>query len=167
MSRNTNYLASKYSNYYFPIDKKFYRNLPNEKLRKQVHGSDSKSAFVLEGFSCFKKIDFIVQEYTGKELCSMSPVLDWGCMGESLDSFPPTVKNYTVRCNEAISWCQSNSFNNFIRSMLNHHCHMKMVSFPCVLVYPILITLAYKNISWIRELVRITKRRSYTFLSRV
>ena len=169
VSRNTNYLASKYSNYYFPIDKKFYSNLPNEKLRKQVHGSDSKSAFVLEGFSCFKKIDFIVQEYTGKELCSLSPVFDWGCGCGRVSRFFPTnsQKLYGSDVNsEAISWCQSNSFNNFIRSDAQPPLPYEDSFFSLCFGVSILTHLSFqKQISWIRELVRITKKGGLVILS--
>lgn len=169
VSRKANYLASKYSNYYFPIDRRFYKNLPNEKLRKQVHGSDSKSAFVLEGFSCFKKIDFIVQEYSGKDLSSLLPILDWGCGCGRVSRFFPNIsqKLHGSDINsEAISWCQSNSFNNFISSDNHPPLPYEDCFFNVCFGVSILTHLSFQNqVSWIRELVRITKKGGLIILS--
>lgn len=51
---------------------------PGPDRRFRVHGSRELEPFILEGFSCAKKVEILAERYSGQPLEQLS-ALDWGC----------------------------------------------------------------------------------------
>jgi 2-polyprenyl-3-methyl-5-hydroxy-6-metoxy-1,4-benzoquinol methylase len=64
-------------NYYFPLQDT--KPFPDDSGRIRVHGSDSTSAFLLEGYSTFRKLTRVMEEELGLSLSKPMKLLDWGC----------------------------------------------------------------------------------------
>ena len=168
LSRSPNSTETKYSNYYFPNNEQFYMNLPSAYLRTQVHGSDSISAFVLEGFSAHKKLEFLFQENLGINRDKIAPVLDWGCgCGRVCKYFLDTNQIYGVDINKGgIDWCLENISSNFSVSELNPPLSFKDNYFEAIYGVSILTHLSLEDQRfWIQELIRITRPGGIIILS--
>lgn len=169
VSRSPNSTVTKYSNYYFPINEEFYQNLPSAYLRTQVHGSDSITAYVLEGFSALKKLGFLFQEHFGRNNDKIAPVLDWGCgCGRVLTHFSNTNKQiHGVDINkDGIDWCLENISSNFSVSELNPPLCFEDNYFEAIYGVSILTHLSLEDQRfWIQELIRITRPGGIIILS--
>ncbi len=63
--------------YAYPLND--FNAVPSPNDRYRVHGADSLSSFLLEGFSTYHKIDYIIKslKFFHEEKCPK--ILDWGC----------------------------------------------------------------------------------------
>lgn len=169
ISRHPDNLASKYDNYYFPRDEQCFESLPFDRLRKQVHGSDSRSSFVLEGYSCYRKLDFIVREFFDENLLSMTPILDWGCGCGRVCRYLPSghIDLHGVDINEeAIKWCLSGLPHSFMVSDIKPPLAFDDDYFAVVYGISILTHLSHEDqTEWIEELIRVTKQGGIIILS--
>ena len=168
LSRGPDSALTKYSNYYFPIDEKFFKNLPPAYLRTQVHGSDSIPAYVLEGYSSQKKLEFLFHENLGKNLYEMAPKLDWGCgCGRVCKHFGDTNHIYGVDINEnAINWCLENISSNFSVGQLDPPLHFEDNYFCAIYGVSILTHLSLEDQRcWIEELIRVARPGGIIILS--
>ena len=168
LSRGPDSALTKYSNYYFPIDEEFYKNLPPAYLRTQVHGSDSIPAYVLEGYSAQKKLELLFRENLGKNLDKIAPILDWGCgCGRVCKHFGDTNHIYGVDINEnAINWCLENISSNFSVGQLDPPLHFEDNYFGAIYGVSILTHLSLEDQrGWIEELIRVTRPGGIIILS--
>jgi SAM-dependent methyltransferase len=168
LSRSPNSTETKYSNYYFPNNEELYKNLPSAYLRTQVHGNDSISAFVLEGFSAHKKLELLFQENLGINKDKIAPVLDWGCgCGRVCKYFLDTNRIYGVDINkDGVDWCLENISSNFSVSELNPPLSFKDNYFGAIYGVSILTHLSLEDQRfWIQELIRITRPGGIIILS--
>ena len=168
LSRSPNSTETKYSNYYFPNNEELYKNLPSAYLRTQVHGNDSISAFVLEGFSAHKKLELLFQENLGINKDKIAPVLDWGCgCGRVCKYFLDTNRIYGVDINkDGVDWCLENISSNFSVSELNPPLSFKDNYFGAIYGVSILTHLSLEDQRfWIQELIRITRPGGIIVLS--
>jgi len=168
LSRSPNSTETKYSNYYFPINEEFYKNLPSAYLRTQVHGSDSISSYVLEGFSAHKKLEFLFQEHLGRNKDKIAPMLDWGCgCGRVCKYFLNNNRIYGVDINkDGVDWCLENISSNFSVSELNPPLSFEDNYFEAIYGVSILTHLSLEDQRcWIEELIRITRPGGIIVLS--
>jgi len=168
LSRSPNSTETKYSNYYFPNNEELYKNLPSAYLRTQVHGNDSISAFVLEGFSAHKKLELLFQENLGINKDKIAPVLDWGCgCGRVCKYFLDTNRIYGVDINkDGVDWCLENISSNFSVSELNPPLSFEDNYFEAIYGVSILTHLSLEDQRcWIEELIRITRPGGIIVLS--
>jgi SAM-dependent methyltransferase len=168
LSRGPNCENSKYSDYYFPLNDSNYKNLPPANLRTQVHGSDSVSSFVLEGFSCYKKINFLVDEHLDKSFEQIFPVLDWGCgCGRVSKYFFEKSDIFGVDINKnAVDWCVQNLSPNYSVSELNPPLSFPENHFELIYGVSILTHLSFEDQrNWIEELIRVTRKGGIIILS--
>jgi len=168
LSRSPNSTETKYSNYYFPINEEFYKNLPSAYLRTQVHGSDSISSYVLEGYSNYKKIKLLLKQHLKLNKSNFGPILDWGCgSGRVCRYFSDKDQIYGVDINkEGIDWCLENISSNFSVSDLNPPLSFKDNYFEAIYGVSILTHLSLEDQRcWIEELIRITRPGGIIVLS--
>jgi SAM-dependent methyltransferase len=169
LSRSPDSAVTKYSNYYFPINEIFYNNLPSAYLRTQVHGSDSIPAYVLEGYSAYKKIEFLFQEHLGKNLDEIEQILDWGCgCGRVLQHFSGLNNQmHGVDINQdGIDWCIKNISSNFSVSKLDPPLPFEASYFDAIYGVSILTHLSTEDQRrWIEELIRVTRPGGIIVLS--
>ncbi len=169
ISRNMFYEDRILDNYYFPLEERPYLNLPPSNLRSQVHGSDAPSAFILEGFSSFRKLDMLFKKYLGQGIDDPLPILDWGCgcgrvsrylKGENED-FYGVDTNY-----ESIHWCRENLPGNFEVSSSLPPLYFPNNYFHAIYGVSILTHLNPNDqFLWIKELLRITRVGGVIILS--
>ena len=168
LSRSPNSTETKYSNYYFPINEEFYKNLPSAYLRTQVHGSDSISSYVLEGYSNYKKIKLLLKQHLKLNKSIFGPILDWGCgSGRVCKYFSDKDQIYGVDINkEGINWCLENISSNFSVSQLVPPLHFENNYFGAIYGVSILTHLSLEDQRlWIEELIRITRPGGIIILS--
>ena len=168
LSRSPDSTETKYSNYYFPINEEFYNNLPPANLRTQVHGSDSISAYVLEGYSNYTKIKLLLQQHLELNQSIFGPILDWGCgSGRVCRYFSNKNQIYGVDINkEGIDWCLENISSNFSVSQLDPPLHFENNYFSAVYGVSVLTHLSLEDQRfWIKELIRITRPGGIIVLS--
>jgi SAM-dependent methyltransferase len=169
ISRHSDSMNSKYGNYYFPVKKALYGNLPPARLRTQVHGSDSPSSFVLEGYSSYKKINYLFMEYLGKEYESISPILDWGCGCARVCRYMYKANKevYGADVNgEGIEWCLANISSRFDVSGLNPPLPYPDNHFEAIYGISVLTHLGLEDqMKWIGELIRVTQKSGLIILS--
>jgi 2-polyprenyl-3-methyl-5-hydroxy-6-metoxy-1,4-benzoquinol methylase len=67
-------------NFYYPA-KRLIKNLPmpDAARRTRVHGGDSESSFLIEGFTTYKKLQQVLKTKFNKDYDDFSNILDWGC----------------------------------------------------------------------------------------
>lgn len=168
LSRSPESATTKYSNYYFPINDKFYNNLPSASLRIQVHGSDSISSFVLEGYSNYKKIESLLKHHLDLNQSTISPILDWGCgSGRVCRYFSDKNQIYGVDINkDGIDWCVKNISSNFSICQLDPPLNFEDCYFGSIYGVSILTHLSLEDQRlWIEELIRITRPGGIIILS--
>lgn len=169
VSRHRDSSISKYGNYYFPISGDSYKNLPPARLRSQVHGSDDASSFVLEGFSSYKKIDFLFKEHLGDDHHKGLPVLDWGCGCARVCRYMLEENEglHGVDVNgEAIDWCLANLSPRFEVSQHKPPLPYPDDYFQAVYGVSILTHLSLEDqADWIAELLRVTRKNGIVILS--
>ena len=169
VSRHRDSSISKYGNYYFPLSGDSYKNLPPARLRSQVHGSDDASSFVLEGFSSYKKIDFLFKEHLGDDHHKGLPVLDWGCGCARVCRYMLKENEglHGVDVNgEAIDWCLANLSPRFEVSQHKPPLPYPDDYFQAVYGVSILTHLSLEDQGdWIAELLRVTRKNGIVLLS--
>ena len=169
ISRNKNTSQSSLDNYYFPVSEDWKLNLPTPLLRNQVHGSESKTAFILEGFSSYRKLDFLVQKYIGEGINDACPILDWGCGCARVCRYIKNKQDNLIGVdinNEAISWCKEHISGRFEVSTFLPPLPFSNNHFKVVYGVSILTHLSPEDQRlWINELLRITQIGGVVILS--
>ena len=169
ISRNKNINQSILENYYFPLTEDWKLNLPTPRLRNQVHGSESKAAFILEGFSSYRKLDFLVQKYIGEGIDDASPILDWGCGCARVCRYIKEKQGKLIGVDineEAINWCKERIVGRFEVSTSLPPLSFSDNHFKVIYGVSILTHLSPEDQKlWINELLRITQIGGVVILS--
>jgi hypothetical protein len=65
--------------YYCPDPSRERLPLPSPAQRIRVHGGDSTSSFLMEGYTAFMKLGAALRDLTGRHWGDFQEILDWGC----------------------------------------------------------------------------------------
>lgn len=155
-------LRMEHNYYYYDIlaDKKL--PIPDTDRRIRVHGGDSESAFLMEGFSTYMKLKYALRKTIGKDYNDLSNILDWGCGCGRMMRYFRDVKGPSIRGvdidSDNVSWCNRNlPFSHFIQIPLHPPTALEDSSFDLLIGVSIFTHLREKEqFEWLGELRRLT-----------
>jgi 2-polyprenyl-3-methyl-5-hydroxy-6-metoxy-1,4-benzoquinol methylase len=135
--------------------------IPDSDRRSRVHGDDSLSAFLLEGFSTYKKLELALQQVLSKGFNDYKRILDWGCgCGRVTRYFHNHTGNSITGIDidsDNIDWCRQNlPFGQFMDIPLCPPTALEADSYDLLIGISIFTHLKEKvQFEWLDELGRI------------
>jgi SAM-dependent methyltransferase len=150
-------------NYYYYDATKDDLILPDAPTRRRVHGGEDESAFRLEGFSTFIKLQQTLQQLVGKDYGDFDSVLDWGCgCGRMTRYFRgmqrPAITGVDV-VGDSVEWCRRNlPFGSFETIPLSPPTPLPPSSFDLLIGISVFTHLRQANqLEWLAELHRLAR----------
>lgn len=135
--------------------------LPNTERRIKVHGGDSESAFLLEGFSTYMKLKLALREIVKKDYNDFLRILDWGCGCGRMTRYFRDIKGPLITGididSDNINWCRQNlPFGHFENIPIYPPTALHDSSFDLLIGISIFTHLREKEqFLWLSELQRI------------
>ncbi len=138
--------------------------VPDVDRRIRVHGGNSEDAFLLEGFSTFRKLQVTLETVFSKEFDDFDNLLDWGCgCGRLTRYFSEQQKVLITGIDidaDNVSWCQNNlGFGTFTSIPLHPPTKLRSDEFDLLIGISIFTHLReQEQFEWLKELERMAKK---------
>jgi ubiquinone/menaquinone biosynthesis C-methylase UbiE len=162
---------NKLQNYYYCHDSRDGLPIPPALNRRRVHGADSESAFLLEGYTTFVKIRELIKDKFKRDYKDFESILDWGCgCGRMARYFNwiPGVNITGIDIDQGnIDWCRQNlKFGKFLTTDIHPKTQLPDDHFDLLIGISIFSHLKEKEMhEWLDELKRITKPEGILLMS--
>jgi SAM-dependent methyltransferase len=136
--------------------------IPDASRRVRVHGGDSESAFLLEGFATYMKLNLALERTFQKSFDDFSYILDWGCGCGRMTRYFQGLKNASITGididTDNIGWCQRNlPFGEFLAIPLHPPTELQAGFYDLLIGISIFTHLREKEqFEWLTELARLT-----------
>lgn len=135
--------------------------VPSADNRIRVHGGDSESAFLLEGFSTYMKLRLALRKIINLDYNDFQNILDWGCGCGRMTRYFRDIKGSMITGididNDNIKWCRQHlSFGRFENIPLHPPTAFRDSSFDLLIGISIFTHLSeQEQFKWLKELQRI------------
>lgn len=135
--------------------------IPGSERRSRVHGSSTKEAFLLEGFTNYMKLNYALNKKAGKNFKDISAALDWGCgcgrLARYFKDFSKTSFTGVDIDSDNIQWCRKNlPFGSYFEIPKYPPTTLPDSAFDLIIGISVFTHLEEENqFLWLKELHRI------------
>lgn len=145
-------------------------SFPSPERRKRVHGGSELSAFKLEGYATWTKLELALQKLFGRSFTDFHSILDWGCgCGRVGRHFigRPSLRGYTGADidSDNVAWCNDNlrrgglATAKFVTLPLHPPTPLPSAGFDLLFGISVFTHLKEKEqLEWLAELERVSAK---------
>jgi SAM-dependent methyltransferase len=149
---------------YYYLDPKYERHtIPDANRRRRVHGAEDEVAFLIEGYSAFRKIETALSETLNRQIGDFSSILDWGCgcgrIARYISSITgPTYHGIDIDADN-VEWCREHmDFGEYGVIPLHPPTELPPEHYDLILGVSVFTHLREKEqTEWLKELNRICR----------
>ena len=137
--------------------------VPDADRRRRVHGDDDEIAFLIEGYSAFRKIEDALMHTLKRSISDFSSILDWGCGCGRIARYLSSVEGPTYHGididSDNIEWCRRHmEYGEYGVIPLHPPTRMPHERFDLILGISVFTHLREKEqIQWLGELKDLCK----------
>lgn len=149
---------------YYYLDPKYERHsIPDADRRRRVHGAEEEVAFLIEGYSAFRKIEIALLETLPKQINEFSSILDWGCGCGRIARYLSSIAGpeyYGIDIDaDNIEWCREHmDYGEYGVIPLHPPTELPAEQYDLILGVSVFTHLREKEqMEWIKELNRICR----------